>query len=149
MHPGPLKIKEKSYSTNVPPPDMPTNTVKVYQARQSLHCRFNIHLCWSSATLCRELLSCCSCNIYACWPSVFTATNTAAVLICLLVECCCKMDICWTTATQACLPIACHSIIHVCWCCASLSAIPSGEVLSLSAVPAGVVPHYRPWFLVW
>ena len=71
----------------------------------------------------RELLRCCSCNIYAWWPSVFTATNTAAVQICLLVECCCKMDAC--------------SILHVSWCCASLSAIP-----------VGMVSHYQPCLLV-
>ena len=29
MPPGPLKIKEKSYSTDSPPSDMPTNTVKL------------------------------------------------------------------------------------------------------------------------
>ena len=78
MPPGPLKIKEKSYSTDAPPSGMPTNTVKLYQARLLLHCGCSIHPCWSSATPCRELLSCCSCNIYACRPSVFTATNTAA-----------------------------------------------------------------------
>ena len=100
MPPGPLKIKKKSYSTDAPTSDMPTNTVKLYQVRLLLHCQCNIHACWSSTTPCRELLSCCSCNIYACWPSVFSATNTAAVQICLLVECCCKMDACWTVAIQ-------------------------------------------------
>ena len=29
MPPGPLKIKEKSYSTDAPPSCMPTNTVKL------------------------------------------------------------------------------------------------------------------------
>ena len=29
MLPGPLKIKEKSYSTDASPSDMPTNTVKL------------------------------------------------------------------------------------------------------------------------
>ena len=56
---------------------------------------------------CREMLCRCSCNIYAYWPSV-TVTNTAAVQACLLVECCCKMDACWTVATQlACLLTFC------------------------------------------
>ena len=92
-------------------------------------------------TPCRELLYRCSCNIYACWPSV-TVTNTAAVQTCLLVECCCKMDTCWTVTTQsACLLTFCHSILHVCWWCASLSAIP--------ARPAGMVSHYQPCPLVW
>ena len=57
----------------------------------------------------------------------------------LLVECCYKMDACWTVATQsACLLTVCHSILHVCWRCASLSAIP-----------AGMVSHYQPCLLVW
>ena len=30
MPPGPLEIKEKSYLTDAPPSDMPTNTVKLY-----------------------------------------------------------------------------------------------------------------------
>ena len=104
------------------------------------------------------------------WPSVFTATNTAAVQICLLVECCCKMESLGL----------CHSILHVCWCCASQSAIPVGMVshyrlyllmwyfnisptvlvwclsighafwcgASLQAMPSGVVPHYQPCLLV-
>ena len=79
--------------------------------------------------VCRELLCRCSCKVYACWPSV-AVTNTAAVQICLPVECCCKMDTCWTVDTQsACLLAFCHSILHVCWHCASLS---------LSAIPAGL-----------
>ena len=125
---------------------------------------------------CRELKFGCSCNIYACWPSV-TVTNTAAVQTCLLVECCCKMDACWTVATQsACLLTFCHSILHVCWRCASLSAIPADMVSHyqqcllvwyltiscaywrgaslkvgtlLSAMHVGVVPHYGPCLLVW
>ena len=76
----------------------------------------------------RELLRCCSCNIYACWASVFTATNTAAVQICLLVECCCQMESLGL----------CHSILHVSWGCASLSAIP-----------VCMVSHNEPCLLVW
>ena len=38
MPPGPLEIKEESYLTDAPPSDMPTNTVKLYQARL-LHCQ--------------------------------------------------------------------------------------------------------------
>ena len=77
--------------------------------------------------------------------SVETATaatympDTAAVQTCLLVECCCKMDSCWTVATQsACLLTFCHTILHVCWRCASLSAIT-----------AGMVSHHQPCLLVW
>ena len=136
MPPGPLKINEKSYSTDAPPSDMPTYNVKLYQTRL-LHCQYNILVCWSCVKSLRELLCRCSCNIYACWPCV-TATNTAVVQTCLLVECCCKMDACWTVATQSsCLPIFCISILlfsicHTCW-----------YGVSLSAMPAGVVTHYR------
>ena len=42
MPPGSLQIKEKCYLTDAPPPDMPTNTVKLYQSRL-LHCLYNIH----------------------------------------------------------------------------------------------------------
>ena len=111
---------------------------------------------------CRELLCHCSCNIYACWPSV-TVTNIAAVQTCLLVEFWCKMDACWTVATQsACLlNFFCHSILHVCWRCASLSAIPAGIVshyqlcllvclpASLLVMSSGVVPHCSSCLLVW
>ena len=145
MSPGPLKINEKSYSTDASPSDMPTNNVKLYWTRL-LHCQYNIHVCWSSVTSWWELLCRCSCNIYACWPCV-TATNAATVQTCLLVECCCKMDACWTVATQsACLPILCLSILHVCCRCASLSTCWHG--VSLSTVPACVVPHYRPRLLM-
>ena len=98
-------------------------------------------------------------NIYAYWPSV-TVTNTAAVQTCLLVECCCKPDACWTVANQsACLLtfvtqycmsagivllcllyllVWCLTISRVCWYGASLSAVPSG-----------LVNHYRSCLLVW
>ena len=108
---------------------------------------------------CRELLCHCSYNIYACRSSV-TVTNTAAVQTCLLVECCCKMDVCWTVATQSAsllsfvtqycisagvvilyllyLLIWCLTISRACW-----------YSCSLSAVPAGMVSHYQPCLLVW
>ena len=128
MPAGPLEIKMKSYLTDAPPPDMPTNNVK---------------LCYIVNTTympCRELLYHCSCNIYACWTSV-TVTNTAAVQTCQLFENCCKMDASWTVAPQsACLLTFCHLILHVCWWCASLSVIH---------VPAGIASHYQPCLLVW
>ena len=98
----------------------------------------------------RELLRYNSCNIYAFWRSVFTATNTTAVQICLLVECCCKMDACWVFASQSCmlagvaflylpyLLVWCLTISRACWCDASLLPIPSD-----------VMPHYKPCLLVW
>ena len=97
----------------------------------------------------RELLWRCSCNIYAFWPNV-TVTNTAAVRTCLLVECCCKLDACWTVAIQpACLQIffslniACllalsFSICYTCW-----------YGVSLSAVSAGMVSHYQLCLRMW
>ena len=116
MPPDPLDIKEKGYLTDAPQSDMPTNNVKL----------------------------CCSYNIYVCWPSV-TVTNTAADQTCLLVECCYKMDACWTVDTQsacmslniACLLVLCFSICCTCW-----------YGVSLSDVPAGMVSHYQPCPLV-
>ena len=122
--------------------------------------------CYIVNTTCmpwRDLLYRCICIIYDCWPSV-TVINTAAAQTCLLVECCCKMNACWTVATQsACLLNFCHSILHVCWLCVSLSAISACMVshyqpcwcgaslkghafwfgTSLSAMPVCVVPYYR------
>ena len=143
--------QRESYLTDAPPSDMPINNVKLYQPRL-LHCQ-------STYMSCRELLCRCSCNIYASWHSV-NVTNTAAVQTCLLIECCCKMDACWTVATQsACLLNFCHSILHVCWRCDSLSAIPAGMVFTISRVcwcgaslyvmPFGLVHHYQPCLLVW
>ena len=127
MSPGPLEIKEKSYLTDVPPSDMPTNTVKLYHPR--IQHTYRVERCYAAEA---------TTFLYACWPSV-TITNTAAVHTCLLVECCCKMDACWTVASQsACLLTFCHSILHVCWRCASLSAIP-----------AGMMSHYQLCLLVW
>ena len=174
--PGPLKIKGKT--TQPIQSDMPTNTVKLYQARQ-LHSLYNIHVCLSSATplqlqhIC--LLAQCNC--------------TAAVQTCLLVKCYCKIDACCpmllnqhacrSFATQSCisagvvllylpyllvwylpcLPLWCITIDHVNWCCAHYQpcllvwCIIKGHAFwcgaSLSAMPVGVVPHYRACLLVW
>ena len=142
--------------------DMPADLVVFNQTCLLVHCKSKrkatwlmpLHLTWqitlwnfisqdcyivnTTYMPCRELLCHCSCIIYAYWPSV-TVTKTAAVPTCLLVECCCKPDACWTLATQsACLLTFCHSILHVSWRCASLSAIP-----------AGMVSHYQPCLLVW
>ena len=107
-----------------------------------------------------ELICRCSCSIYACCPSV-TATNPAAVQTCILVECCCNMDACWTVVTQsACLPAFCHSILplillvwcltisRACWLCLTIGhAFWCGALLS--AVPVDVVLHYRSCLLLW
>ena len=138
MSPGPLEIKKKSYLIDAPPSDMPTNTVKLYQPRLLTNTTY---------MPCIELLCPCSWIIYACCPSV-TVRNTAAVQTCLLIECCCKMDACWTVATQsaclllslniACLLVLCFSICYTCW-----------YGVSLSALLAGMVSHYQPCLLVW
>ena len=150
----PLKIKEKNYSTDSPPSDIPTNTVKLYQARL-LHCQHNIHACWSSATLCKKV-----------------AMSLQLQHICLLAyckchkhHCCLNMPTGWVLLQDGCLLDCSHSISmpadlfhsilmsagvvllyllyllvwfltisHACWCGASLYAMPSG-----------VVPHCQPW----
>ena len=85
--------------------------------------------------------ACCSCKIHACWPSV-TVTNTATVQICLLVENCCKMDACWTVATQS----ACLLSPNIAWLLVLCFAIcyTSWYGVSQSAVSAGIVSHYQP-----
>ena len=108
---------------------------------------------------CRELLCCCSCNMYACWPSV-TVTNTAVVRTCLLVECCCKQDACWTVplnqhacwpfVTQNCMSpgvVLLYLLYLLVWCLTISRVFWYG--VSLSSVPAGVVNHYRSCLLVW
>ena len=125
MPPGPLEIKENSYLTDVPPSHCETLLAKTATLSIQHTCR--VESCYVTADA-----------TYACWPRI-TVTNTAAVQTCLLVEYCCKMDACWTVATQsACLLTFCHSILHVCsgvcWRCVSLSA--------------GMVSHYQPCLLV-
>ena len=98
---------------------------------------------WKTPLLCR-----CSCNKYVFWHSV-TSTNTTAVQTCLLVEWCARWVLtgslplnqyaCRSFTTQSvCLPIFYHSILHACWCC-----------VSLFAIPAYMVSHYKPCLLVW
>ena len=107
---------------------------------------------------CRELLYRCSRNIYAYWPSV-TVSNTAAVQTCLLVECCCKMDACWTAAFQsdACWPFVTHYCMSaggvvlyllylLVWCITISCACWRGA--SLYVMHFGLVPHYQPCLLV-
>ena len=145
---------DKGYSTDASTSDMPTNTVKLYQARLLLHSRCNVHPCWSSATPCRELLSCCSCNIYACWPSVFTATSTATgwVLLqdgCMLDHCHSIMPADLLPLNHACLLVLCFSSYlpyMLVWC---LTISPAGLCgVSLVAISSSVVPHYRSYLLV-
>ena len=75
--------------------------------------------------------------------------NTAAVQTCLLVECCCKMDACWTAATQsACLltfvthycisagVVLLHVLYLLVWCLTISCACWCGA-------------SYRSYLLVW
>ena len=87
MPPGPLEIKEKSYLTDVPPS----------------HCEI---LLAKTATLSIQH----TCRVESCYVAaaarympaglVLLSQTPAVVQTCLLFECCCKMDACWTVATQ-------------------------------------------------
>ena len=125
--------------------DMPTNTMKLYQAKL-LHRQYNIYACWPSATPCRKLLW--RCNMYACWPSV-TAKKTRCCLNMssgwVLLQAVCLLDrrhsismhVDILPLNPACLLVLCFSICHTCW-----------YSISLSAMPACVIPHYRQLLLV-
>ena len=109
---------------------------------------------WSSET---PLLCRCSCNKYVFWPSV-TSTNTTARWVHAgplpLNQYACRSF----TTQSVCLPIFYHSIsvpadllplIPACLLvlCLSICHICVYGA-SLSAVPAGVEPHYRPCLLM-
>ena len=83
MPPGQFKIIEKSYSTNAPPSNMPTKTVKLYQAILLLRCQCNSirHAC------CVHLFK------YACLSSAALSCKTSGLL----------------QIHQTCLPVRCHS----------------------------------------
>ena len=152
MPPGPLEIKEKTYLTDAPPSDMPTNNVKLYQPRL-LHCQYNKHA-----------------HVESCYVSA-AATYTPAGRVLLSPTPLLFKHAYWLSAAVRwmlaglwqLLLIFCHSILHVCWRCVSLSAIPADMVSHylcftigqafwfvtlLSAMHVGVVPHYRPYLLV-
>ena len=156
---GPLKIKEKIYFINALPSDMPTNTVKLYQARL-LHCQRNIQACWPSAIPCREFLCRCSCNIYVCWPSVTETKkpllfkhahfSSAAERWTLAGPLQLNQHACLSFATQPCMSagvvlpyLPCQLVLCLIINCACRCGA------SLLDMPAGVVPHYQPCLLVW
>ena len=115
---------------NAPPPDMPTNSVKPYQACLCYVANVTFKFA-EPVPLCVES---CNCNKYACWASA--------------VECCCKMNAysismpanhlllnpacmisgaslsaipaCVVPHYQPCLLLWCLNIGHACWCGASL-----------------------------
>ena len=139
MPPGPLEIKEKSYLTDAPPSDMPTNNVKLYQPR-------------SIATLSIQH----TCRVESCYIAA-AATNMPGGLVLLSqTPLLFKHAYCWVdgclldcghsismpadllSLNIACLLAVCFSICYACW---------SG--VSLSAVPAGMVSHYQPCLLAW
>ena len=111
--------------------------------------------CWSSAIPCRELLCRCSYNIY-----MSAGPNTAAVQTCLLVSVAARWMLAglWPLNQHACRPFVtqyCMSAVVVLlyllyllvWCLTISRAGRYG--VSLSAVPAGRVFHYRSCLLVW
>ena len=100
---------------------------------------------------CRELLCRCSCNIhvYACWPIVLLSQIPLLfkhAYWLMLLQDGCLLDFDHTISMPAdllspniaCLLALCVSTCYTCW-----------YVVSLSAVPAGVVLHYRSCLLVW
>ena len=106
---------------NAPPPDMPTNSVKPYQACLCYVANVTFKFA-EPVPLCVES---CNCNKYACWASA--------------VECRCEMNAYSISMPVNHLPLnpACmikwgFSICHTCMC-----------GVSLSAMSAVVVPHYR------
>ena len=135
ISPGPLEIKKKSYLTNPPPSDMPTNTVKLYQPRL-LNCQNNIHAVyrtvmslqlskhanWLSAAARWMLAGLWPLNQHACWPFATQYCMSAGVVLLYLLY----------------LLVWCLTISHVCW-----------YGVSLSIVPAGVLLHYRSYLFVW
>ena len=146
---GPLEIEEKSYLTDVPPSDMPTNTLKLIS--KDCYIVNTIYMPW------RELLCRCSCSI--CMPAdlvsqttllfkraYWLSADTSWMLARLWPL---NRHACWPFVTQFCMPagavllylvyllVWCLTISRVCW-----------YGVSLSAVPAGVVLHYKSCFLV-
>ena len=97
-----------------------------------LHCQCNIDARWSSASPCIELLSCCSCNIYACWPSVILLIQTPLLF---------KYAYWLSAAMRWMLAGTVPLNQHACPSFATQSCMSS-------AIPVGMVSHYRPRLLV-
>ena len=87
----------------------------------------------------RELLRCCSSTYMPAGQVYFTATTPLLFKYAYWLSAAAR----WMLAgslppNSACWLVLCFSICHTCW-----------NGVSLSAVPAGVTPHYRPYLLIW
>ena len=125
MPPGPLEIKEKSYLTDAPSSDTPTNTDKTLLAKTatlSIQHACCVESCYVTAAARWMLAGLWPLNQHACWPFVTQYCMSAGVVLLYLLY----------------LLVWCLTISSVCWYC-----------VSLSAVPADVVNHYRSCLLVW
>ena len=149
MPPGPLKIKEKSYLTNAPPSDMPTNTVKLYQPRL-LHCQYNLHAV-SRVAMSLQLQHICLlaysyCHQHRCCSNM--PTGRVLLQDGRLLDCGHSISIPadLLSLNIACLLALCFSICYTCWYGVSLSAVPAGMV---SHYQPCLLLHYRLCLLVW
>ena len=151
MPPGPLEIREKSYLTDAPPSDMPTNNVKLYQQKTAT---LSIqHICHVE-----------SCNVGAAatyMPAPLVLLSPTPLLFkhayWLSGAARCMLARLWPLNQHACCPfvtqycmsagvVLLYLLYLLIWCLTISRACWYG--VSLSAVPAGVVLHYRPCPLV-
>ena len=89
-------------------------------------------MAWSSATP------------ESCWAVAAATYMPIKCIYCHKHHCCSNMPTGWVMLQDVCLLGLCHSILHVSWCCHTW-----WYGVSLSVMPAGVVPHYRPYLLMW
>ena len=142
MPPGPLENKEKSYLTDAPPSDMPTNTVKLYKSVRT-------------ATLSIQH----TCRVESCYVAA-AATYMPAGLV-LLSQTPLLFKHAYRLSTAARWIHAGLKTLnqHACWPFVTQYYMSAGIVLlylyllyllvSLSAVSAGVVNYYKSCLLVW
>ena len=157
MPPGPLKIKDNSYLTDAPQPDMPTNTETLSANTANIHAVYRVVLSLQLQHIC--LLAyfywhkhrCCS-SI----PSGWVRLHDGYMLdSCHSVS----MPVELLPFNVASLLALCFFSCHTCWCSVSLSAVPAEWCLtishacscgvSLNALHSSVVLHYQPRLLVW
>ena len=90
------------------------------------------HAYWLSAAARWMLVGLWPLNQLACWPFITQYCMSAGIVLLYLLY----------------LLVGCLTISHVCWYGVSLSAMPAGVVPHF-VMPSGVVPHCRPCLLVW
>ena len=136
---GPLEIKEKSYLTDAPPSDMPTNTVKLLLVR--------------TATLSIQH----TCHVGSCYVPAATAATYMPAGLMLLSQTPLLFKHAYRLSTAARWILAGLWTLnqHACWPFVTQYYMSAGIVLLYlcllyySAVSAGVVNHYRSCLLVW